>query len=99
MATSDLCIGTLGDLAEVILSSSGDASKEDLFGDTSSQSHAHAVQKLLLGVQVLFPGKVLGVTQALPSWDDGHLQSKQTAGRYTCSAPGERRLTALLAHL
>lgn len=72
-ATSDLCVGTLGDLAEVILSPGGDASEEDLLGDASSQSHTHAVQKLLLGVQVLFPGEVLGITQALPSWDDGHL--------------------------
>lgn len=73
--TSDLCVSTLGDLAEVILSPSGDASEEDLLGHASSQSHTHTVQKLLLCVQVLFPGEVLSVTQPLPSWDDGHLRS------------------------
>lgn len=70
---SDLSVSALGDLAEVILRSGGDASEEDLLGDPASEGHAHAVQQLLFGVQVLLFGQVLGVTQALPPRDDGHL--------------------------
>lgn len=74
---SDLCVGTLGDLSEVVLSSGGNASEEDLLGDSASQSHTHAVQQLLLGVQVLLFGQVLSVTKTLPSGDDGHLHRSQ----------------------
>lgn len=71
---SDLCVGALGDLPEVVLGSGGDAAKEDLLRHAASQGHAHAVQQLFFGVQVLLLRQVLGVTQTLPSGDDGHLQ-------------------------
>lgn len=71
---SDLCIGTLGDLLEIVLGSSGEASKEDLLRNSSSQGHTHVVQQLLFGVQVLLSRQVLGVTQTLPSGDDRYLQ-------------------------
>lgn len=71
---SDLCVGALGDLPEVVLGSGGDATKEDLLRHAASQGHAHAVQQLFFGVQVLLLWQVLGVTQTLPSGDDGHLQ-------------------------
>ena len=71
--TSDLCVGALGDLSEVVLSSGGDPSKEDLLGDSSSQSHTHPVEQLLSGVQVLLLRQVLSITQAPPPGDDGHL--------------------------
>lgn len=72
--TSHLCVGTLGDLLEVVLGSSGDASKEDLLRNWPSQGHAHVVQQLFSGVQVLLSGQVLGETQTLPSGDDRHLR-------------------------
>lgn len=72
--SSDLGVGALGDLSEVVLGSSRDAAKEDLLRDASSQGHTHAVQQLFFGVQVLLFRQVLGVTQTLPSGDDGHLQ-------------------------
>lgn len=59
--TSDLRVGALGDLPEVVLGSGGDAAKEDLLGDPPPQGHTHTVQQLLLGVQVLLLGQVLGV--------------------------------------
>lgn len=72
--TSDLCIGTLGDLLEVFLGSSGDVSKEDVLRHRPSQGQAHVVQQLFSGVQVLLSGQVVGVSQTPPSGDDGHLQ-------------------------
>ena len=68
-----LCVGALRHLTQVVLSTSGDPAKEDLLGDTPPQGHAHAVQQLLFGVQVLLLGQVLSVAQALPSRNDGHL--------------------------
>lgn len=68
-----LGVGALRHLPQVVLGTGGDASEEDLLGDAPPQRHAHAVQQLLLGVQVLLFGQVLGVTQALPPRDDGHL--------------------------
>lgn len=71
---SDLCIGTLGDLLEVVLGSSGDAAEEDLLRNLASQDHTHAVQQLFFGVQVLLFRQVLGIAQTLPSGDDRHLR-------------------------
>lgn len=67
---ADLSISTLGDLSQVILGSSGDPPKEDLLRNPSSQGHTHAVQQLLLGVEVLLLGQVLSVTQTLTPRDD-----------------------------
>lgn len=71
---SDLSTGTLGDLLEVVLGSSGDAASEDLRRNLASQDHTHVVRQLFFGVQVLLVRQVLGIAQTLPSGDDRHPQ-------------------------
>lgn len=70
-----LSVGRLRDLLQVVLSSGGDPSEENLLSHTPSQHHAHPVEQLLFGVQVLFPRQVLSVTQTLPPRDDRHLDT------------------------
>lgn len=75
--SSHLGVGTLGHFAQVVLGASSDPAKEDLLGHAAAQGHAHAVQELLPGVEVLLPGQVLSVAQPFASWDDGHLAREQ----------------------
>lgn len=72
-----LGIGTLGNLPQVILGTGRNSSKEDLLGDTATQSHAHPVQQLLLCVQILLLGQVLSIAQPLSTRDDGYLVSRK----------------------
>lgn len=65
-----LSVGRLRDLLQVVLSSGGDPSEENLLSHAPSQHHAHPVEQLLFGVQVLLSGQVLSVTQTLPPRDD-----------------------------
>lgn len=74
-----LGVGTLSDLPQVVLGTSCDSSKEDLFRDAAAQSHAHPVQELLLGVQVLLLGQILGIAQPFAPRDDGDLVRTQNA--------------------
>lgn len=71
--SSHLGVGTLGHFAQVVLGTGSDPAKEDLLGHTAAQGHAHAVQELLPGVEVLLPRQVLSVAQPFAPWDDGHL--------------------------
>lgn len=68
-----LCICALRHLPQVVLCSGGDATEEYLLGDTAAERHAHPVQQLLLGVEILLFWKVLGVAQTFTTWDNGHL--------------------------
>lgn len=77
VSTAHLGVGALRHLSQVVLSARGDPAEEDLLRDSAPQSHAHAVQQLLLRVQVLLFGQVLRVAQTLPSGDDGHLCRSQ----------------------
>ena len=78
-STTHLGIGDLRDLLEVILRPGCDFTEEDLLGHPTSQHHTHPIQQLLLGVQVLLPGEVLGVAQAFASRYDGYLAVGQTS--------------------
>lgn len=71
-----LGIGTLGDLPQVVLSSGGDLTKEQLLSYPTPQHHTHAVEELLSCVEELLAGKVLGVAKPLASRYDGHLKNK-----------------------
>jgi len=55
---------------ESYLSASGDSIKENLFGCSASQGHAHAVIELFFTIQVLLFGQVLGVAQAFTARND-----------------------------
>lgn len=70
-----LSICRLRDLLQVVLSSGGDPSEENLLSHTPSQHHAHPVEQLLFGVQVLFSRQVLSIAQTLPPRDDRHLDT------------------------
>ena len=75
-----LCVGVGGDLAEVILSPSGDLAEEHLLGGPPPEGHTHAVKELLCRVQVLFPRQVLCVAQPLAPGDDGDLGGERETG-------------------
>lgn len=47
-----------------------------LLGHPVPQHHAHAVEELLAGVEVLLTGKVLRVAQPLTPRYDGYLKNK-----------------------
>lgn len=87
---SDLSIGTLGDLLEVVLGSSGGAAEEELLRNLASQDHTHVVQQLFFGVQVLLFRQVLGIAQTLPSGDDRHLQGFHRVVVKKCPSPAWR---------
>lgn len=77
LTAAHLCVSALRHLPQVVLRSGGDATKEDLLGDAATERHAHPVQQLLLGVEVLLFGEVLSVAQTFPTWDDGHLKRRR----------------------
>lgn len=66
-----LGISHLCDLVEVVLCACGDSPKEDALRHAPAVRHAHAVQKLLLSVEILLLGLILSVAEgAGPAWDD-----------------------------
>ena len=78
-AAHHLGVGALRHFLQVVLGARGDPLEEDLLRDAAAQRHAHAIEQLLLRVQELLLGQVLGVAEALAARDDRHLvrRSKQ----------------------
>lgn len=68
-----LGIGTLRYFLQVILSACRYSIEEYFFRYPASQCHAHAVEKLLFGVQILFFRQVLSVAKAFTSGYYGDL--------------------------
>ena len=70
----DHAVGNTGDTLQVVLGAGANSPKDHLFGRSTTQGHAHGIQKLFGGVEVLLLGQVLGITQSgYASGDDAHL--------------------------
>lgn len=76
LKAAHLCVRALRHLPQVVLRSGCDATEEDFFRDAAAERHAHPVQQLLLGVEVLLFREVLSVAQTFTTWDDGHLKRR-----------------------
>ena len=70
----DLGVGALRHLLQVVLRSGRDLFEEYLLRHPAAQRHAHAVEQLLFGVQILLFGQVLGVAETLAAGDDRYLR-------------------------
>lgn len=78
-----LSISRLRDLAQVVLSPSGDLLEENLLSHSTSEHHAHPVEQLLLAEEVLFRWQVLCVAQTFPPGNYGHLGENITHSETT----------------
>jgi len=59
----DHSIGLFGDLFEVVEGSRRNFSEDDLFGGAASEGGAESVEKLALGVELVFFGQIPGGAQ------------------------------------